>query len=970
MQTQSFKKSFNILLATLIVSSYLLTSGVALFRPQIAHAATYTVTNTNDSGAGSLRQAILDANSNPGADIIVFDNAYTIQPTSALPSIDDPVEINGYTGSPGGATANSAASPAPFNGTITVELDGQLAGAVDGLLFVAGSEGSSVRGLTINRFQNAGIQILSSSNITIAGNYIGTSADGTTDLGNSINGVYIHGTSTGNVVGGNAAADRNILSGNDNDGVAITDAATTTTTVAGNYLGLDAAGTGGLGNVSDGVSMELSTSANTVGGTTSASTNVISGNGNGVNISSSSSNAVSGNYIGTTYTANAALANGNDGLQISGTSTSNVVGGDTAGERNIISGNIVDGVDLANAGVTGNTISGNYIGTNVDGTADLGNAGSGIFLHDSASQNTIGGASEGLRNVISGNNTGGIQLTNSSSNTIAGNYIGTSASGLSDLGNTFNGVMLSDGSASNTIGGTTAGARNIISGNSNSGVATDGGGTPAGSNNVIQGNYLGLGSDGVTDLGNDQNGIGLFDADDTIVGGTSAGARNVASGNGQNGIVIQPVSLLGVSNNQVLGNYVGSDYTGTVGVGNDGAGITINAGTGTGNTIGNTTSGSRNVVIDNAQNGIAVNNSVTVQGNYVGIKADGSGALGNGTSSPNFGNFAVSDGSGSVVGGNTPAARNYIAGAQGAGITVSGNTPLGGSSTSDVTIQGNCVGTNLNCEVESGYGNGGVGISAFADVDNVVIGGTASGEGNVVAGNGAGIVNIGFTTYTPTNVSILGNSIHDNSGYPLTDIGIDNVQTNNFVDFINIGVTLNDANDIDYNGTNIGTNHYLNFPEISSVTSTNGTATITYDLDINDSETGATGYRVEFFANDTADANGYGQGQTYLGSDTISGDVTGRQATITLPAGVDGSKQITAVTIMADASTDGFGHSSEFAADVEATLVPVVAPSPTSSVLASTGRNIKWIGLVAAILLASGGVGLYVAQRKRNFLQK
>ncbi|HMS92658.1 MAG TPA: hypothetical protein PJ993_01855 [Candidatus Saccharibacteria bacterium] len=197
----NIKKAFSILSISIIIFSYIFSSGVLLFNPRAAHAATYTVTNNNDSGAGSLRQAIIDANTNPGTDIIVFDNTYTIQPTSALPSIDDPVEINGYTGSPGGATANSAASPSPFNGTIKVELDGQLAGAVDGLLFLAGSEGSSVRGLAINRFQFAGIQIQSSSNITIAGNYIGTSADGTTNLGNGINGVYINGTSTGNVVG-------------------------------------------------------------------------------------------------------------------------------------------------------------------------------------------------------------------------------------------------------------------------------------------------------------------------------------------------------------------------------------------------------------------------------------------------------------------------------------------------------------------------------------------------------------------------------------------------------------------------------------------------------------------------------------------------------------------------------------------------------------------------------------------------
>jgi hypothetical protein len=162
----------------------------------------------------------------------------------------------------------------------------------------------------------------------------------------------------------------------------------------------------------------------------------------------------------------------------------------------------------------------------------------------------------------------------------------------------------------------------------------------------------------------------------------------------------------------------------------------------------------------------------------------------------------------------------------------------------------------------------------------------------------------------------------------------------------------------------------MNFPVISSVTSTNGQATITYDLDINDAEAGATGYRVEFFANDSADPTGYGQGQTYLGYDTVAGDVSGKQVTITLPAGVDGSKYITATTTMIDNSTDGFGHSSEFSADVQATLVPVVpTPSPTptpANILATTGRNMRWILPLAIALITIGGFALFVVYKKRQ----
>ena len=138
-----------------------------------------TVTNTNDSGAGSLRQAILDANSNPGADIINFDAAYSIQILTSLPTITEQVEINGYTGAPGGAAANSAVSPAPFNGTLTIEIDGTNI-PIDGgqCLILNGADNSVIRGLVINNCGNDGILVQSSNFVTIAGNYIGTDTSG------------------------------------------------------------------------------------------------------------------------------------------------------------------------------------------------------------------------------------------------------------------------------------------------------------------------------------------------------------------------------------------------------------------------------------------------------------------------------------------------------------------------------------------------------------------------------------------------------------------------------------------------------------------------------------------------------------------------------------------------------------------------------------------------------------------------
>jgi LPXTG-motif cell wall-anchored protein len=100
-----------------------------------------------------------------------------------------------------------------------------------------------------------------------------------------------------------------------------------------------------------------------------------------------------------------------------------------------------------------------------------------------------------------------------------------------------------------------------------------------------------------------------------------------------------------------------------------------------------------------------------------------------------------------------------------------------------------------------------------------------------------------------------------------------------------------------------------------------------------------------------------------LGSDTVSGDVTGQQVTLTLPANVSGTKYISAVTTMTDNSTNGFGHSSEFAADVEANLVA----ASNNSILAITGKNIRWLALLIAVLTLVGATGLYLSRRKQLF---
>ncbi len=235
-----------ILLALLVAAFFLL-----ILWPGKAKAAplTFTVTNTNDSGAGSLREAITAANSNPGMDTIAFNittGPFEIQPQpTALPAITSPVLIDGFTQS--------------GSATIAIVLNGSLVSG-NGLDFQSGSAGSTVRGLCISNFPGYGINI-NANNVTVAGNYIGTDASGTASLGNANGGVMI--TGSNNTIGGVTPGDRNVISGNQGEGVCLYSGSDNT--VQWNLIGTNAAGTAALGNDSYGVRCGSSTDCDIVG---------------------------------------------------------------------------------------------------------------------------------------------------------------------------------------------------------------------------------------------------------------------------------------------------------------------------------------------------------------------------------------------------------------------------------------------------------------------------------------------------------------------------------------------------------------------------------------------------------------------------------------------------------------------------------------------------------------------------------
>src|SRR5262245_47474308 len=266
----------------------------------MAQASTFVVTNTNNSGPDSLRQAILDANANPGADSIVFNipgsGVQTISATSPLPTITDPVSIDGYTQP--GANANSLALGT--NSVLLIELSGASANSPQGLKISAGN--STIRGLVINRFNSYAIYIYSNGGNVIAGNYFGTDATGTAIFPSPNNGSGVFMASPNNTIGGSSPADRNVIAGHRNAccsvGVYVDSASAQGNKVIGNYIGTNASGMAALGNMGNGI--VLSESSNTIiGGTTAAERNVISGSIYGIDLYRSSSNQITGNYIGT-----------------------------------------------------------------------------------------------------------------------------------------------------------------------------------------------------------------------------------------------------------------------------------------------------------------------------------------------------------------------------------------------------------------------------------------------------------------------------------------------------------------------------------------------------------------------------------------------------------------------------------------------------------------------------------------------
>ncbi len=392
--------------------------------------ATFVVTNTNDSGVGSLRQAILDANAMAGHDTIIFNIAgsgvHTINLASILPTITDQVTIN--------ATTESDYAGSPL---IVLSGTGSLS---EGFTLGSMSSGSTIRGFIIQGFTN-GITATDSGSHIIAGNWIGTTTTGNATSGNVNNGVNLL-NSSNNTIGGVTALDRNVISGTSNIGINI-NGTSSGNQIIGNYIGVGADGSTDVGNRWYGI--YSSSSGNTIGGIVSGAGNVISGNGTsgggafGILLTTTASGTtIQGNIVGLNAAGTAAVAN--DGIGIRIYSSNNIIGGATAEARNVISGNFASGLWIDGSS---NNIRGNYIGVGSNGTTSLGNGWDAITV--SGNNNLIGGTGVNDGNILANSGDDGIEIAGAGTgNAILRNVIYNNSSLGIDLGGNNSAATLND----------------------------------------------------------------------------------------------------------------------------------------------------------------------------------------------------------------------------------------------------------------------------------------------------------------------------------------------------------------------------------------------------------------------------------------------------------------------------------------------------------------------------------------------
>ena len=383
------------------------------------------------NGNCSLRAAIMQANASVGVDTIHFNipgsGPVTIEPNYLYDPITESLVIDGTT------------QPTYSPGNPSLILSGSAMGAGgEGLTLVA--NGCIIRGLVIGGFiedQNGdfgtAISIINAQNCIIEGNFIGIDADGLTPFPN-FTGISMDVFASNNTIGGTTPTSGNVISGNRSAGIALL-LNSSSNLIKGNYIGTDKTGMQAVGNY-NGIVFDNGSSLNIIGGISSSTRNIISGNTKrGIEITNASSNIILGNYIGSNKYGTAAISNGVGIFLLASAAQYNQIGSNTPSSGNLISGNDNMGIDLQGSF---NTIMGNLIGVKIDGASALPNGAVGIWIRNGY-DNQIGGNSIEAGNIIAHHTGDGIRvdngmLSNALRNKISHNAIFANANLGIDLG--------------------------------------------------------------------------------------------------------------------------------------------------------------------------------------------------------------------------------------------------------------------------------------------------------------------------------------------------------------------------------------------------------------------------------------------------------------------------------------------------------------------------------------------------------
>lgn len=592
---------------------HLLRMGIALgialfFGIAPANAATFAVNSTRDShdanpGDGlaadhqnadsavcTLRAAVEEASALPGPDTVLLGNTYSpVRLTLGEITLTD----NGTVIVGDGSVVIDAFDNPRYRPTFVLISDSNtMTGVVlrrsRGDAIVVESAGNRIGGagssgrltLTANGLDNSAAAAVLITGAAATGNVVSSNWIGLDGLGNHANpnrnGIRITDGASGNLIGGPALEQGNVISGNDGYGVSL-DGVVFGNQVAGNIIGLDAFGSTALANAGHGVRVADGARNNLIGGYDLDEGNVIAGNGgDGIRLEGPAvaENTINGNRVGLENAGVLEQPNSGDGIRLTAGAHHNLVGGYDANSGNVVSGNNGNGVHVDGIGTDHNEIKANWVGLQLSGYGSAGNglvSGDGVLIEDGARYTQVGGEVSSERNVISGNYGAGVRVDGATTErtTIAGNFIGTNYTGLSSVFNN-SGVVISNGARCNEIGGSSVGARNIISGNRGD-YFPDGAGVliygPGSDSNVVRGNYIGVDISGQRALRNGSCGVIIGEgAQYNVVGGSTETERNYISGNSSIGPIpgiAAGVHIFGPSTayNRVIGNWIGVGST-------------------------------------------------------------------------------------------------------------------------------------------------------------------------------------------------------------------------------------------------------------------------------------------------------------------------------------------------------------------------------------------------------------------------